>query len=191
MRKLSVLPIVTALLLVASATAQAQGTVPAGSAIRVTLNESVSSKTAQAGQKISGNVTSDVVVNGRTVIPKDSRVTLLVASARPSGRLKTPAKLYLRINSIEVRGKTYEASSDLAGQTGRSHKKRNIEAIGGTAAAGAIIGAIAGGGKGAGIGAASGAAVGTAGAALTGKKDIVYPAETKLRFTLRTPLTIK
>ncbi len=53
-----------------------------------------------------------------------------------------------------------------------------------------MIGALAGGGKGAAIGAAAGAGAGTAGAAATGKKDIEFPAETKLAFTTRAALTI-
>jgi hypothetical protein len=168
----------------------AQTVVPAGTSIYVTLNQSVSSKDAQVGQTVDGSLASNVVVNGRTVIPRDSRVTLVVASARPSGRLKTPAKLYLRVRSVEVNGRSYAVSSDLAGQTGPSHKKRNIIGIGGGTAAGAVIGGIVGGGKGAAIGAGAGAGAGTAGTALTGKKDVNYPAETKLRFRLRAPLRI-
>jgi len=43
---------------------------------------------------------------------------------------------------------------------------------------------------GAAIGAAAGAGAGTAGAAVTGKKDIEFPAETRLAFTTRTAVTI-
>jgi hypothetical protein len=172
-------------------TLHAQVTVPAGTHIVVTLDETVSSKDAETGQRVLASVADNVTVQGRTVIPRHSRVTLFVASARPSGRLKTPAKLYLRMRSIEVNGRTYSVSSSLVGRTGPAHKKRNIEAIGGGTAAGAVIGAIAGGGKGAAIGAGAGAAAGTAGAALTGKKDVTYRAETRLRFRLRAPLRIR
>jgi hypothetical protein len=171
-------------------TLHAQVVVPVGTSVDVTLNQSVSSKDARAGQRIGGSVASNIVVGGRTVIPRDSRVTLVVASARPSGRLKTPAKLYLRIASIEVNRRSYPVRSDLVGRTGPAHKKRNILAIGGGTAAGALIGGIAGGGKGAAIGAGAGAAAGTAGAAATGKKDITFPAETRLRFRLRAALRI-
>ena len=68
--------------------------------------------------------------------------------------------------------------------------KRDAGFIGGGAAGGAIIGALAGGGKGAAIGAAAGAGAGTAGAAATGKKDIEFPAETKLAFTTRAAVAI-
>jgi len=171
-------------------TVRAQVTVPAGTEIVVTLDQAVSSKDAQVGQQVPASVASDVVVQGKVVIPRHSHATLSVASVQPSGRLKTPAKLYLRMDSVEVRGKTYTISSYLAGRTGPSHKKRNIEAIGGGTAAGAVIGAIAGGGKGAAIGAGAGAAAGTAGAALTGKKDVTFEPESRLRFRLKAPLRI-
>lgn len=179
------------LLLGLAGTLAAQTTVPAGTPISVTLNQSVSSKDAKAGQSVSGVVSADVVVNGKTAIPKNSNVKLTVAHAVPSGRLSTPAELSLRIDSIQVRGQTYTVSSSLYAQKGGSHAKRDAVAIGGGTAAGAIIGGLAGGGKGAAIGAAAGAGAGTAGAAITGKKDITLAAESRLRFTLKDAVTIK
>lgn len=63
-----------------------------------------------------------------------------------------------------------------------SHATRNLLIIGGTAGLGAAIGGGAGGGKGAAIGALAGAGAGTAGAYLTGQREIVLPAETLLTF---------
>ena len=189
MRKLAVIPVLAILLLSVAASLHAQ-TVPAGTPIIVTLDQSVSSKDARVGEKVAASVADGVTVGGNTVIPKGSPATVTVASAQASGRLSTPAKLYLRLDSVTVHGKTYSVSAHYAGGTGKSHKKRDIVAIGGTSAAGAVIGALAGGGKGAAIGAAAGAGAGTAGAALTGKKDINYAAETRLSFRLKSPVTI-
>ena len=60
----------------------------------------------------------------------------------------------------------------------------------GGAALGAIIGAIAGGGKGAAIGAASGAGAGTAVQVVTGGQKVHIPSETRLTFTLDTPVKL-
>jgi hypothetical protein len=98
--------------------------------------------------------------------------------------LKTPGELYLRLTAIDIHGKSYPVTTRSAGGKAKSHKKRNEVAIGGGAAAGALIGGIAGGGKGLGIGALAGAGAGTAGAYATGKKDIEYPVETPLTFHL-------
>lgn len=183
--------LLTILLLGLAGTLAAQTTVPAGTAIVVTLNQTVSSKDAKAGQSVSGVVAADVLVNGKTVIPRNSNVSLTVANAVASGHLSTPGELSLRIDSIQVKGQSYTVSSSVYAQKAGSHTKRNAVAIGGGTAAGAIIGGLAGGGKGAAIGAAAGAGAGTAGAAMTGKKDITFAAESKLRFTLKDAIAIK
>src|ERR1700682_498772 len=163
-----------ALALLLPALAQASGTVPAGAKISVVTDQSVSSKTAKIGQTVTGSVAQDVTSGGKVVIPKGSAAKLTVSSVQASGRLSTPAKLYLRLRSGTVGGKG----------------KRDAGFIGGGAAGGAVIGALAGGGKGAAIGAAAGAGAGTAGAAATGKKEVEFPAETRLSFTTRAAVSI-
>ena len=166
-------------------------TVPANTPVYVTLDQSVSSKTAKAGQILSGSVSQNVVVSGKTAIPKGSRANLAVASVQASGRLSTPAKLYVRLDSVVVNGRTIPARTNLWGQTEKSKAKRDAVGIGGGAAAGALIGALVGGGKGAAIGTAAGTGAGTAGTAATGKKDIEFPAETRIKFATRADVTIK
>jgi hypothetical protein len=178
------------LALAGPALAQAGGTIPAGVKISVVTDQSVSSKTAKAGETVTGSVAHDVTANGKVVIPKGSPVKLTVSSVQASGRLSTPAKLYLRLRTVTVGGKTYTIATSSAGRTEGGKGRRDAGFIGGGAAGGAVIGALAGGGKGAAIGAAAGAGAGTAGAAATGKKDIEYPAETRLAFTTRAAITI-
>ena len=169
---------------------KAEGTVPVGTKITVVTDQSVSSKTAKIGEAITGTVAHDVTSEGKVVIPKGSSVKLTVSSVQASGRLSTPAKLYLRLRTVTVGGKTYTVATSSAGRTLGGKGKRDAGFIGGGAAGGAVIGALAGGGKGAAIGAAAGAGAGTAGAAATGKKDIYFPAETKLAFTTRAAVAI-
>jgi hypothetical protein len=166
-------------------------TIPAGTTIDVTLDQSVSSKTAKIGEAVTGTVSKNVSVEGKVVIPKGASARLVVSSVQASGRLSTPAKLWLRLRSVTVRGKTYTISSSLAGRTEGSKAKRDTVFVGGGAGVGALIGGLAGGGKGAAIGALAGAGAGTAGAAATGKKDVEFPVETRLVFTTRAAATIR
>jgi hypothetical protein len=170
--------------------ARAATSIPAGTAITVTIDQSISSKNAQAGQGVVATVAHDVTVDGKVVIPKGSHAKLVVSSVQASGRLSTPAKLYLRLKSVEVHGKTYTIATSSSGKTMGGKGKRDAGFIGGGAGAGALIGGLAGGGKGAAIGAVAGAGAGTAGAAATGKKEVEFPAETRLSFTTRAPVTI-
>jgi hypothetical protein len=180
-----------ALILVLPALSLANATVPKGTAITVVTDQSVSSKDAKVGQPVTGTVAKDVVVGGKVVIPKGSAAKLSVSVVQASGRLSTPAKLYLRLRTITVKGESYTLATSSSGRTEGGKGKRDAGFIGGGAAAGALIGGLAGGGKGAAIGAGAGAGAGTAGAAATGKKDIQYPAETRLIFTTQTAVAIK
>jgi hypothetical protein len=189
-RRIRTIAVFQALALVLPVLAQAGGTVAEGTKITVVTDQSVSSKTAKIGQTVTGTVSRDVTSGGKVVIPKGADVKLTVSSVQASGRLSTPARLYLRLRTVTVGGKTYTFATSSAGRTEGGKGKRDAGFIGGGAAGGAVIGALAGGGKGAAIGAAAGAGAGTAGAAATGKKDIEYPAETRLAFTTRTAVAI-
>ncbi len=166
-------------------------TLPEGSAIPVVLDQALSSKDARAGDPFEATVIEPVVVDGKTVIPKDARAKGHVVEARTSGRLQTVARLSLTLDSVEAGGKSYDIRTSSITRTGGSHNKRNVEFIGGGSALGAIIGGIAGHGKGAAIGAAAGAGAGTAAAAATGKKDVSLPAEAALTFRLTRPVTVQ
>lgn len=166
-------------------------TIPAGTTIPVRLQQTISSDNASSGQAFEAVLAEPLVVDGRTVAAKGANAWGEVVKAVESGRLQTPAELYLKLTALEVNGQRVAISTSSVGRKGESHKKRNVGMIGGGAGLGAAIGAIAGGGKGAAIGAAAGAGAGTAGAAATGKKDITYPVETRLAFKLAQPVTIR
>src|SRR5437879_12503894 len=88
-----------ALALALPALTQASGTIPAGEKIPVVTGQSVSSKTAQVGQTISGTVAQGVTVGGKVVIPKGSAARLTVSCVEASGRRSTSAHLYLPVCS--------------------------------------------------------------------------------------------
>ena len=98
--------------------------------------------------------------------------------------------LGLTLDEFTADGHSYPITTSVNTRTSEAHKKRNIQVIGGSTGVGALIGGLAGGGKGAAIGAAVGAGAGTGAAAATGKKNVGVAAETLLRFSLKTPVTI-
>jgi hypothetical protein len=158
---------------------------PAGKQVRVRLGQTISSAKAKSGDHWEGTLASNLIVNGQVVASKGSPVRGRVAEAKSSGRLSSPGVLKLQLTSIRINGAYTPVNTNVLDREGQSHKGRDGKAIGGTAVAGAIIGALAGGGKGAAIGAGAGGVAGAAGAAATGKKDVSYPVETVLTFTLR------
>ncbi len=170
------------LVAVAPATVVAQKrqgvSVPAGTEIKVRLIDQLDTGEAKAGQTFSGTISQPVVAGGKTVFAKGTKVDGRVIEAVSSGRLKRPASITLELTSIGGRA----ASTEPLRIDGKSHLLRNVALIGGGAGAGAVVGGIAGGKKGAAIGAAVGAGAGTATAYLTGKNEIVLPAETQIPF---------
>ena len=173
------------------ATTAAASSVPAGSHIVIRLGETITSKKNNAGDSFSGTVAEPVSVNGQVVIPQGSSATGTVADAKPLGKFKGGAVLRIVLNSVSVNGKNYNVETEAITRSLKGKGKRSAVAIGGGAGLGALIGGLAGGGKGAAIGAAAGAGAGTAGAAFTGNKDIVLPAESAVSFKLLQPLEVK
>lgn len=166
-------------------------TVPAGTELSIRLVSAISSGTASAGSSFEGTLASPLVVGGREVAAVGSSVSGTVTNAVSSGRLSKPAELGLTLNSLTPKGGAEVAiSTSTWSSKGESHKKRDIEMMGGGAAAGALVGALTGGKKGAAIGTLVGGGGGTAVAAATGKKEITLASETKLNFTLSQAITL-
>ena len=164
--------------------------IPGGTLLRVRVDEALSTRRNSRGDHFTASLIDPIVVNGQTVLPARTRLGGHVLVATASGRLKGRARLVLALDSFERDGHRYAISTTAASRVSSSHKKRNLEAIGGGAGTGAAIGAIAGGGVGAAIGAGAGAAAGTVGAAVTGKKQVILPAESVVRFTLGAPVRV-
>jgi len=164
--------------------------VPAGTELLVTVEQGLSSKTSQAGQPFLATVARPVTVHGKTAIPKGSRVTGTVITAKQKGKIKGEGQLALALTNITIRGKDYSIQTGTLDSTVKGKGKRTAATTGGGAAGGALIGGLAGGGKGAGIGAAVGAVGGLVGGTVTGNKQIEIPAESPLTFTVAKSLTL-
>jgi hypothetical protein len=161
--------------------------VPAGTAVTISLGDSIGSKISQSGQTFSGSVAKDVVVGGEVAIRQGANVSGTVTDAKPLGKFAGGAVLQVRLDSIN------NVQVAAAERTFNQKGKGNLTAVatGGGAALGGIIGGLVGGGKGAAIGLAAGAGAGAGGSALTGNKDIVLPAESIITFDLSQALELR
>lgn len=169
-----------AILILASSALAA--TIPPGTQLPVRMTENLSSANAKLGQAFHGTLEAPVTANGKVLFPKGAQVTGKVVGVHPSGRLSDPGVLDLKLTSITNGRFSYSVDTQIFHIKGESHTKSNVAKIGGTAAAGTLLGAIFGGGKGALIGASAGAAAGTVAAAATGKKEAKVESEAVLPF---------
>ncbi len=157
---------------------------PAGTSITVRLQQRLSSKSAVPGERFEAVVDEQVVVGDRVVVPVGSLVQGHVILARHSGRLHHPGELGLTLDRVTVDQQIIALATSHVVARGGSHRKRNWGWIGGGTAGGALVGALAAGGKGALNGSGIGAAAGTTTAFVTGKKDVAFGNERRLRFRL-------
>jgi hypothetical protein len=153
--------------------------VPAGTNLRVRLNNDLSSKDSRVGDRFNATVVNPARYDG-------ARVEGHISSIRKSGRVQGRTTMVLAFDSIELPegrrgplraqvariydsgGKVDEEGRVESGSRGKQTLKRG--GIG--AAAGAIIGGIAGGGKGAAIGLILGGAGGAGSIAIEGSKEL-------------------
>jgi hypothetical protein len=167
------------------------GEIPSGTVVHVRLLETLDTKRNRAGDRFTATLDEPLVSGNRVVVPKGTPFKGHIVQARQSGRFKGRAAVALSLDSFELDGVSYPLETTRSARASKGHKKRNWLWIGGGSGGGAAIGAIAGGGAGALIGAGAGAAAGTAGAAITGKRNLTIPVETRLAFTLRSPVDLR
>ena len=158
--------------------------VPAGTELNVILIDSLSTKTNKAGDTFMASLGSPLVVGGKTIADKGTKVQGRVVDAEGSGRVKGLASIHLVLTGIQDGAKmipivtrTFEAQAEAT-------KGRDAAVVGGGSGVGAAIGAVTGGKKGAGVGAIIGGVAGTAGVLATKGKEVEYASETRLTFTL-------
>ena len=158
--------------------------IPAGTSLRVTLIDGVSSRKNKSGEMFLATLAEPVVVDGTTVLEKGVKVQGRVIDAEESGRVKGRAKISLTLMNVMDGEKQHPISTKPFRAEAESTKGRDAGIIGGGAGLGAAIGAIAGGGKGAAEGALIGGAAGTGTVLVTRGKEVEYRPETRLKFTL-------
>ncbi len=140
--------------------------VPVDTALRLRMNEGLSSKDAKVGNQFTSTVVTPVYVKGIEVIPAGSIVTGHVTHVDRASRKSQAGSLDVTFTSIKIpNGVNYPISGSLVGSDGsnneadiqgKSSKKRNAKFIG----RGMVVGGLINGGTGVVTGGLFGAARG-------------------------------
>ena len=166
-------------------------TVPAGTALKIAVIAQISSETAQAGEAWEGTVSEPIIVGTAAPIPAGSTVRGVVRSVKPAEK-GDRAMLQLAITSVTVQGKSHAFSATSEELIAGSTRTRNVGAVAGSAAAGALIGkAVGGSGKGALIGGLAGAAASAGAVAASKGYQVVVKEGSELAFTVDQAVTMK
>lgn len=192
------------LLLAATAGAQTNQAVPAGTALMVKLETTLATFSNKVGDQFQGTLNQPVVVNGATMIPAgariEGRVTKVSEPRRVSGR---PTIGILPEAVVMPSGERYFLDATLTdtnlgqgtdvnneGQfKGSGHDRRDQLEAGGGAAGGMLLGGLVGGPPGILIGGAIGAGATTT-HWLTKHRSATLPAGTELTLELNRPLAL-
>jgi hypothetical protein len=199
MKKL--LTMLSMMLLSAAALGQS-ASLPAGTALKVKLENNLATYSSKQGDPFSGRVTEAVVLGGKTVVPIGAtvrgRVTQVSEPRRYTGKptigifpetLIMPNGERFMLNATLVdtsvrRGTDVNSEGQFKG---RGHDGKDLTEIGLGTGGGMLIGGLAGGGKGLVIGGAVGATA-TVAHWLSKKNSAMLPAGTELVMELSRPM---
>jgi hypothetical protein len=198
-------PLALVILLQASA-----AEIPQGTHVLLRMMNSITTRTAQAGDTVYMQTVSPIVADGAIIVPVNSYVSGVVANAKPSGRVKGRAELGIRIDTLTLpTGKQVKISPHLTSvdandsdqkvittkeseiKQGSSHMK-DAARVAILAGSGAAIGGLADRSwKGAGIGAGAGSAVGLATVLLTRGPEVELPQGSTFDVVFDRPIAIE
>jgi hypothetical protein len=171
--------------------------IPNGTRLTAVLNNTITTKVTQNGDRFTMNVTSPDIYRGAVI---EGRVAQIDNSGRLSGR----ANVSLEFDTIRMRdGRSYRfagiidsvraangdnVSVNNEGTVRDSNQtKKTVTRAGVGAALGALIGAIAGGGSGAAVGAAVGAGAGAGSVLIQGRDNVELGQGTEFSITSTGP----
>ena len=170
---------------------RAELTVPAGTSIDITLDTRITSETASVGDAWNGSTRAATMVDGHQVIPAGSPVVGTVAAATPAHK-GDRAMLDLTLASVNVDGRSYHLRASTEAVIAGSTRARNLGAIAGATAAGAVVGqAIGGSTKSTVIGAVIGGGAATGVVSQTKGYQVVLKQGTPLTFTTGAPVAVR
>ncbi len=166
-------------------------TLAPGTSLIIRLGETLSTDHNYTGDTFRATLDQPIISGSAIIAERGSKVLGRIVNAQRAGRVQGVSDLSLTLFEIHTTdGQRVSIQSSSVDQKGPVGRKGDAAKVGGGAALGAIIGAISGGGKGAGIGAGVGGAAGAGDVLLTRGKPVVLPSESRLVFSLASPVAI-
>ena len=168
----------------------------AGTRVPLSANDTITTRSAKAGDPFTATVSQDVKdATGRVIIPAGASVSGTITAAEPAPNPNSTGRIELSATSVSVRGKSYPIEASVVSMDtimkGRGVTKADAAKVAGGAVAGAILGKIVGKNtKGAVIGGAAGAAAGAAAARASRDIDVVIPKGAAITIKLDKSLTV-
>ena len=166
-------------------------TVPAGTLVRVRLNETLDTARVKSGTFFQATSMNDVYVGGVLAIPRGANLQGQVVEAKNAGELGGSPELRLQLTGINLEGQLYPVSTDVWSSKGPNKAGYTAANTVGAAALGAIIGGAIGGGGGAAVGAVVGGVGGLGVSGATHGPRLILPAEAVVDFHLAAPATVQ
>jgi hypothetical protein len=201
MKKLLIAALISVMSL-ATAWAETNRSLPAGTAMKIKLQNTLATFSSKQGDTFTGRVTEPVAMNGKTLIPVGSTVQGTVGRVAEPRRVQGRPTIALFPHTVIMpNGERFNLSATVVdtnlhngsdvndeGQFKGNTRERgdNVELAAGTAGGG-LIGGLAGGGKGFLVGAAIGAGATTI-HWLTKHHSAILPAGTELVVELSRPM---
>jgi len=166
-------------------------TLPAGTVVRVRIDEWLSTDRNLAGDSFSAVLEQPIVVDGWVVARRGQAQTGRVSLVKKGGHGGGASQLGVDLPELTlVDGQQLPLQTQLFQTSAGTSHGQDAAVIGTTTGIGAVIGAIAGRGTGAAIGAGVGATAGIIGVMSTPGRPTVISPETVLSFRLQAPVTI-
>jgi hypothetical protein len=197
-----VFPLMFVLLLAAQAVGQTS--LPTGTAVKMKLENTLTTFSTQAGDPFSARVTEAVVVDGKTVIPVGAtvqgRVTKTSEPRRIAGKptisifpehlvLPNGDRFMLNATLVDTSARHGTDVNNEGQFKGKGHDGKDVTEVGMGTGGGMLIGGLAGGGKGLLIGGAIGATA-TIAHWLGKHRSTMLPAGTELAMELNRPMVM-
>lgn len=196
--------ILSVMLLTVAAGAQTNMALPAGTSIKVKLENTLSTFTSKEGDAFSGRVADAVMLDGKTVIPVGATVQGRVTKINEPRRIAGKPTIGIFPEAVVLpNGERYMLNATLVDTSlrngtdvntegqfkGDGHDGHDLVEMGMGTGAGMLVGGLAGGGKGLLIGGGVGATL-TVAHWLGKKRSAVLPSGTELMMELSRPMAM-